>query len=82
MHVISFKKHEDEVAATLEILAREARAGHITGMVYACRYAPGSQHKIGMSGVYRRDLVQAIGVSSWLLRQLHNLYERRVQNSD
>lgn len=82
MRVISFRHHQDEVVTTLEALCRDARAGRINGIVYACRYGPRARHKLGMSGVYAHDVVQAIGISSWLLRQLHKIYEDHADRPD
>lgn len=69
------KKTQSDIVATLEDLTKQAKAGKVSGLLFAAHYS-GTRHEMGVAGRYANDLLQAIGVGNRLLQQLNKLYEK------
>lgn len=69
------KKTQQDIVATLEDLTAQAKAGKVSGLLFACHYS-GTRHEMGVAGRYASDLLQAIGVSHQLLQKLTQLHEK------
>ena len=61
------RKIEPDVVGTLEALLKNARAGKMTGLIYACDMGdPNDEVVSGIAGAYRRDRWLGLGVTSQL----------------
>lgn len=67
-----------ETIETLETLLRAAKKGHIRGLLYVCDYRTKVEPIMGATDRYSRNWLEAIGATSYLLRELHLAHEERA----
>lgn len=60
-----------DTVETLQFLLRQARRGKITGMAYTYQQSNNPHPVVGLTGRYRNEEYLAIGVVSYMLRELH-----------
>lgn len=73
-HIEEFRNKE--TIGVLEELLELAKAGQITGFVFACKYNS-KRHGIGLTGDYRKDPIEALAISARIIHVLNTLHDNR-----
>lgn len=67
-----------DTVKALEELLEMAKAGKLTGLVFACKYGPWD-HGIGVVGDYYKDPIPALAIAGRLFRALNKFADENVQ---
>ncbi|MET3371990.1 hypothetical protein ABIC89_001031 [Variovorax boronicumulans] len=74
-----FEYQQKDIGEALAKLTEQWRAGELKGFVFACKMAGDKQHGIGLTGDYRRDPFEVLGVMSRIEFVINRIIEGRQQ---
>lgn len=69
-------KHKD-IGDALADLTEQWRAGELKGFLFACKFKDDKHHGIGLTGDYRRDPFEVLGVMSRIEFIINRIIEGR-----
>lgn len=78
-NIIEYK--QKDIGEALEVLTEQWRKGELKGFVFACKLANDKQHGIGLTGDYRRDPFEVLGVMSRIESIINRIIEGRQNKS-
>lgn len=78
-NIIEYK--QKDIGEALEVLTEQWRKGELKGFVFACKLSSDKQHGIGLTGDYRRDPFEVLGVMSRIESIINRIIEGRQNKS-
>jgi hypothetical protein len=69
-------KHKD-IGEALDELNEQWRRGELTGFVFACKFKGDKHHGVGLTGDYRRDPFEVLGVMARVKFIINRIIEGR-----